>query len=149
MGVFPELFGENVWVVWEAHCNIMYVLKTVDEKIMFIVNQFGYCLWTKILVMGATLLLRVAWFLYDNMSSATVLAVLRNALINMHQPSIEMVEKRNTVETLDNTVNFCWNTHKRHSIARPKRRGMGCLLWVHRATYCVDLSKLSSIKYLL
>ena len=54
-----------------------------------------------------------------------------------------------TVETLYNTVNFCWNTHKRHSIARPKGRGMGCLLWVQRATYCVDLSKLSSIKYLL
>ena len=54
-----------------------------------------------------------------------------------------------TVETLYNTVNFCWSTHKRHSIARPKGRDMGCLLWVHRATYCIDLSKLSSIKYLL
>ena len=54
-----------------------------------------------------------------------------------------------TVETLYNTINFCWNTHKRHSIARPKGRGMECLLWVQRATYCVDLSKLSSIKYLL
>ena len=57
--------------------------------------------------------------------------------------------KHGTVETLYNTVNFCWSTHKRHSIARPKGRGMGCLLWVQRATYCVDLSKLSSIKYLL
>ena len=57
--------------------------------------------------------------------------------------------KTNTVETLYNTVNFCWSTHKRHSIARPKGRGMGCLLWVQRATYCVLLSKLSSIKYLL
>ena len=54
-----------------------------------------------------------------------------------------------TVETLYNTVNFCWSTHKRHSIARPKGRGMGCLLWVQRATYCVGLSKLSSIRYLL
>ena len=54
-----------------------------------------------------------------------------------------------TVETLYNTVNFCWSTHKRHSIARPKGRGMGCLFWVQKATYCVDLSKLSSIKYLL
>ena len=54
-----------------------------------------------------------------------------------------------TVETLYNTVNFCCSTHKRHSIARPKGRGMGCLLWVQRATYSVDLSKLSSIKYLL
>ena len=54
-----------------------------------------------------------------------------------------------TVETLYSTINFCWNTHKRHSIARPKGRGMGCLLWVQRATYCVDLSILSSIKYLL
>ena len=50
-----------------------------------------------------------------------------------------------TVETLYNTVNLCWSTHKGHSIARPKGRGMGCLLWVQRATYCVDLSKLSSI----
>ena len=54
-----------------------------------------------------------------------------------------------TVETLYNTINFCWNNHKRHSIARPKGRGMGCLLWVQRATYCVALSILSSIKYLL
>ena len=54
-----------------------------------------------------------------------------------------------TEETLYNTVNFWWSTHKRHSIARPKGRGMGCLLWVQRTTYCVDLSKLSSIKYLL
>ena len=52
-----------------------------------------------------------------------------------------------TVETLYNTINFCWSTHKRHSIARPKGRGMGCLLWVQRATYCVDLSIFSSIKY--
>ena len=54
-----------------------------------------------------------------------------------------------TVETLYNTINFSWSTHKRHSIARPKGRGMGCLLWVQRATYSVDLSILSSIKYLL
>ena len=54
-----------------------------------------------------------------------------------------------TVETLYNTINFCWSTHKRHSIARPKGRGVGCLLWVQRATFSVDLSILSSIKYLL
>ena len=59
------------------------------------------------------------------------------------------VEIGDTVETLYNTINFCWSAHKRHSIARPKGRGMGCLLWVQRATYCVDLSILSSIKYLL
>ena len=59
------------------------------------------------------------------------------------------ISNGDTVETLYNTVNFCWSTHKRHSIARPKGRGMGCLLWVQRATYCVDLSQLSSIKYLL
>ena len=63
--------------------------------------------------------------------------------------SIIHIPLLSTVETLYNTVNFCWNTHKRHSIARPKGRGMGCLLWVQRATYCVDLSRLSSIKYLL
>ena len=57
--------------------------------------------------------------------------------------------KHITVETLYNTINFCWSTHKRHSIARPKGRGMGCLLWVQRATYCQDLSIWSSIKYLL
>ena len=60
-----------------------------------------------------------------------------------------MLNNHHTVETLYNTINFCWSTHKRHSIARPKGRGMGCLLWVQRATYCVDLSILSSIKYLL
>ena len=60
-----------------------------------------------------------------------------------------VIENPNTVETLYNTINFCWSTHKRHSIAHPKGRGMGCLLWVQRATYFVDLAILSSIKYLL
>ena len=59
------------------------------------------------------------------------------------------VRHNGTVETLYNTIIFCWSTHKRHSIARPKGRGMGCLLWVQRATYCVDLSILSSIKFWL
>ena len=68
--------------------------------------------------------------------------------ISFYQKDYDVAEQH-TVETLYNTVNFCWSTHKRHSIARPKGRGMGCLLWVQRATYCVDLSKLSSIKYLL
>ena len=44
-----------------------------------------------------------------------------------------------TVKTLYNTIDFCSSTHKRHSIARRKGRGMGYLLWVQRATYCVDL----------
>ena len=39
-------------------------------------------------------------------------------------PSCELLYI-NTVETLYNTINFCWSTHKRHSIARPKGRGMG------------------------
>ena len=52
----------------------------------------------------------------------------------------EYILRYSTVETLYNTVNFCWSTHKRHSIARPKGRGMECLLWVQRATYCTDLS---------
>ena len=64
-----------------------------------------------------------------------------------HLRFIHLVD-RFTVETLYNTINFCWSTHKRHSITRPKGRGMGCLLWVQRATYCVDLSILNSIKYL-
>ena len=34
----------------------------------------------------------------------------------------------NTVETLYNTINFCWNTHKRHSIARPKGSSKGNIL---------------------
>ena len=59
------------------------------------------------------------------------------------------LEIHNTVETLYNTINFCWSTHKRHSIARPKGRGMGCLLWIQRAKYCLDLSILSFKKYLL
>ena len=69
-----------------------------------------------------------------------------NTMPTKHNP---LLARKGTVETLYNTVNFCWSTHKRHSIARPKGRGMGCLLWVQKATYCVDLSNLSSIKYLL
>ena len=78
-------------------------------------------------------------------TSMTILHFWRDA------PSASITETLlpGTVETLYNTINFCWNTHKRHSIARPKGRGMECLLWVQRATYCVDLSILSSIKYLL
>ena len=69
--------------------------------------------------------------------------VLHNLSDNW-QSIIEAIDNH-TVETLYNTINFCWSTHKRHSIARPKGRGMGCLLWVQRATYCVDLSILSFI----
>ena len=29
-----------------------------------------------------------------------------------------------------NVVNFITNIHKRHPMARPLRRGMGCLLWI-------------------
>ena len=29
-----------------------------------------------------------------------------------------------------NAVNFITNIHKRHPMARPLRRGMGCLLWI-------------------
>ena len=70
--------------------------------------------------------------------------IVASGIVFMHSKYVAI-----TVETLYNTVNFCWSTHKRHSIARPKGRGMGCLLWVQRATYCADLSKLSSMKYLL
>ena len=30
-----------------------------------------------------------------------------------------------------NAVNFITNIHERHPMARPLRRGMGCLLWIH------------------
>ena len=70
------------------------------------------------------------------------------SLISLHC-HLDFFKLSITVETLYNTIDFCSSTHKRHSIARPKGRAMGCLLWVQRATYCVDLSKLSSIKYLL
>ena len=69
--------------------------------------------------------------------------------LSQGRPLSLQVDQVNTIETLYNTVNLCRSTHKRHSVARPKGWGMGCLLWVQRATYCVDLSKLSSIKYLL
>ena len=75
----------------------------------------------------------------------------RNPIANAMELHISCINPSqwSTIETLYNTINFCSSTHKRHSIARPKGRGLGCLLWVQRATYCVDLSKLSSIKYLL
>ena len=72
-----------------------------------------------------------------------------NVFVNQHVICSVYASFSNTVETLYNTINFCWSTHKRHSIARPKGRGMECLLWVQRTTYCVDLSIWSSIKYLL
>ena len=82
-------------------------------------------------------------FKYNRSDSANV------QFINHWQIQSRGNDLVSTVETLYNTISFCWSTHKRHSIARPKGRGMGCLLWVQRATYCVDLSILSSIKYLL
>ena len=39
---------------------------------------------------------------------------------------------RNTVRCRYNAVNFLTNIHKRHPIARPLGRGMGCLLWIQR-----------------
>ena len=43
----------------------------------------------------------------------------------MHQPIIS-----HTVRCRYNAVNFLTNIHKRHPIARPLGRGMGCLLWI-------------------
>ena len=37
----------------------------------------------------------------------------------------------NTVQCRYNAVNFLRNIHKRHPIARPWGRGMGCRLWVN------------------
>ena len=84
-------------------------------------------------------------FNIQNSSACLLLFTLQAALM----AGVNHVFNQFTVETLYNTINFCWSTHKRHSIARPKGRGMGCLLWVQRATYFVDLSLLSSMKYLL
>ena len=39
---------------------------------------------------------------------------------------------RGTVRCRYNAVNFLTNIHKRHPIARPLGRGMGCLLWIQR-----------------
>ena len=36
----------------------------------------------------------------------------------------------NTVRCRYNVVTFLTNIHKRHPIARPLGRGMGCLLWI-------------------
>ena len=36
----------------------------------------------------------------------------------------------NTVRCRYNAVNFLKNINKRHPIARPLGRGMGCLLWI-------------------
>ena len=38
--------------------------------------------------------------------------------------------KINTVRCRYNAVNFITNIHKRHPMARPLGRGMGCLLWI-------------------
>ena len=51
-----------------------------------------------------------------------------------------------TVETLYNTVNFCWSTHKRHSIARPKGRGMGCLFVSSKGNILCRLIKIELYK---
>ena len=100
------------------------------------------------------------WFQGHTADKSALLKVINNYpvlgkvmawYLTDHKPLSELMMAllTDTVETLYNTINFCWSTHKRHSIARPKGRGMGCLLWVQRATYCVDLSIWSSIKYLL
>ena len=40
------------------------------------------------------------------------------------------LSEANTVRCRYNAVNFLTNTHKRHPIARPLGRGMGCILWI-------------------
>ena len=41
-----------------------------------------------------------------------------------------------TVRCRYNAVNFITNIHKRHPMARPLGRGMGCLLWIQ---HLIDL----------
>ena len=44
---------------------------------------------------------------------------------------VTVTEPHNTLRCRYNAVNFLKNIHKRHPIARPLGRGMGCLLWIH------------------
>ena len=51
--------------------------------------------------------------------------------LSIHTMSVIMViERHNTVRCGFNAVNFITNIHKRHPMARPLGRGMGCLLWI-------------------
>ena len=47
-----------------------------------------------------------------------------------HVIDFSLSSEANTVRCHYNAVNFLQNIHKRHNIAHPSGRGMGCLLWV-------------------
>ena len=48
---------------------------------------------------------------------------------------------RHTVRCCYNAVNFLQNHHKRHPIARPLGRDMGCLLWINTDIYSAPVTE--------
>ena len=63
------------------------------------------------------------YFLHDIIKTYIMITDHRHALTLFLVNSVYvllMTSESITVETLYNTVNFCWSTHKRHSIARWK-----------------------------
>ena len=58
--------------------------------------------------------------------------------------SITYTEHAYTVRCRYNAVTFLTNIHKRHPIARPLRRGMGCLLWIQHLIASLPPMQLSS-----
>ena len=152
-------YNPGKYLVSHLHANRMPYLATILAPSVDWVSRTiltassGFCRWSRLILHISNNIINSLWrsdTIWRHRSGSTlaqVMAWCRHWIQWWLITSKTLIQ--HTVETLYNTVNFCWNTHKRHSTARPKGRGMGCLLWVQRATYCVDLSKLSSIKYLL
>ena len=58
------------------------------------------------------------------------LAWMSNYIPTVFCGILSLVHAQNTVRCRYNAVNFLKNINKRHPIARPLGRGMGCLLWI-------------------
>ena len=62
-----------------------------------------------------------------------------------HIPFIARQPGASTVQCRYNVVNLLTNIHKRHPIARPMGRGMGCLLWIQHLNLIFCLSYLCNV----
>ena len=69
------------------------------------------------LIVICTLRNKLQW----NLNRNTKIVIFENVVIHGHL---------HTVRCRYNAVNFITNVHKRHPMARPLGRGMGCLLWI-------------------
>ena len=112
--------GQWVKMFPQIHDMVLSKLESVNTCLFVIVGHWVFLVGIVALTFNCLthwILQRVYWFLNT---------------IKICSDSLIFILYIYTVWCRYNAVNFLTNIHKRHPIARPLGRGMGCILWIQR-----------------